>query len=31
MGIERLLMWILKADHIRDVIPYPRTLTRYFP
>ena len=31
MGIERLLMWILKADHIRDVVPYPRTLTRYFP
>ena len=31
MGIERLMMWILKADHIRDVVPYPRTLTRYFP
>jgi len=31
MGIERLMMWILKADHIREVVPYPRTMTRHFP
>ncbi|MHA1615737.1 MAG: asparagine--tRNA ligase [Candidatus Njordarchaeales archaeon] len=24
LGIERLLMWILKLDHIRDTLPFPR-------
>jgi asparaginyl-tRNA synthetase len=31
MGVERLLMWILKLDHIRDAIAFPRTMTRYYP
>jgi asparaginyl-tRNA synthetase len=31
MGVERLLMWVLKLDHIRDAIPFPRTSTRSFP
>jgi len=31
MGIERLLMWILRLDHIRDAIAFPRTLTRASP
>ncbi len=24
LGIERFLMWVLKLDHIRDAIPFPR-------
>jgi len=24
LGVERLLWWILKIDHIRDTIPFPR-------
>lgn len=31
LGIERLLMWMLKLDHIRDAIAFPRTMTRHFP
>lgn len=31
MGVERMLMWILKMDHIRDAIAFPRTLTRSYP
>lgn len=31
MGIERLLMWILKLEHIRDAIAFPRTMTRSDP
>jgi len=31
MGVERLLMWILKLDHIRDAIAFPRTMTRHYP
>ncbi len=31
MGIERMLMWILKLEHIRDAIAFPRTLTRHYP
>lgn len=27
LGIERALMWLLKLDHVREVIPFPR-LTR---
>jgi asparaginyl-tRNA synthetase len=31
MGIERLVMWMLKLDHIRDAIAFPRTLTTSYP
>lgn len=31
LGIERLLRWICKLEHIRDAIPFPRTLNRYYP
>jgi asparaginyl-tRNA synthetase len=31
MGIERLVMWMLKLDHIRDAIAFPRTLTISYP
>lgn len=31
MGIERMIQWICKLDHIRDTIPFPRTLTRASP
>ncbi len=28
LGIERTLMWILKLDHVRDTIPFPRLARR---
>jgi len=31
MGIERLLAWICKLDHVRETIPFPRTITRLRP
>jgi asparaginyl-tRNA synthetase len=31
LGIERVLMWMLKLDHIRDTIPFPRDMRRIFP
>ena len=31
LGIERFVMWILGLDHIRDTIPFPRTITRCYP
>ncbi|MCD6478031.1 MAG: asparagine--tRNA ligase [Candidatus Aenigmarchaeota archaeon] len=31
LGIERLIMWICKLDHIRDAIPFPRTFRRCNP
>ncbi len=31
MGVDRLVQWICRLDHIRDTIPFPRTLTRYAP
>ncbi len=31
LGIERLVKWILNLDHIRDTIPFPRTITRCYP
>lgn len=31
MGLERLLKWILKLDHIRDAIAFPRTINRIYP
>ena len=31
LGIDRLTAWITKAEHIRDVIPFPRTINRLYP
>jgi len=31
LGIERLTTWLCKLDHIKDVIPYPRTMNRLYP
>ena len=31
LGTERLIKWILDVEHIRDVIPFPRTPRRYYP
>ena len=31
LGLERLVAWITGADHIREVIPFPRMLTRLAP
>jgi asparaginyl-tRNA synthetase len=31
LGIERLIMWIAKIEHIMDTIPFPRTMTRVTP
>lgn len=28
MGLERLLRWLLLIDHVRDVIPFPRSFRR---
>jgi len=31
LGVERFVKWILDLDHIRDAIPFPRTITRCYP
>ena len=31
MGIERLVAWICKLEHVRETIPYPRMLYRMYP
>jgi asparaginyl-tRNA synthetase len=31
MGMERLVQWICKLDHIRDAVPFPRTPARFAP
>jgi asparaginyl-tRNA synthetase len=31
LGVERVLMWMCKLDHIRDTIPFPRDIRRVFP
>ena len=31
MGLERVLAWITGASHLREVIPFPRMLTRLYP
>jgi len=31
LGVERLIMWILKLDHIRDAIAFPRLINRVYP
>ncbi len=31
MGIERMVSWICKLDHVRETIPFPRMLYRIYP
>ncbi|MEM4662665.1 MAG: asparagine--tRNA ligase [Candidatus Diapherotrites archaeon] len=31
LGLDRFTAWVTKAQHIRDVVPFPRTLNRYYP
>lgn len=31
LGIERTVMWICKLKHIRETIPFPRTMNRIYP
>ena len=31
MGIERLVRWLCKLEHIRDAVPFPRTMNRSYP
>jgi len=31
LGVERFVKWILNLHHIRDTIPFPRTITRCYP
>jgi len=31
MGIERVVGWICGLEHVRETIPYPRTLYRLYP
>ncbi|EQD30323.1 asparaginyl-tRNA synthetase, partial [mine drainage metagenome] len=31
LGVERVIKWLLNLDHIRDAIPFPRTINRAYP
>jgi asparaginyl-tRNA synthetase len=31
VGLDRLIVWMLDLEHIRDSIPFPRTVSRTFP
>jgi asparaginyl-tRNA synthetase len=31
LGVERVVRWICGLEHIRDAIPFPRTITRVYP
>jgi asparaginyl-tRNA synthetase len=31
MGIERVLRWMLRREHIRETTPFPRTPSRHTP
>jgi asparaginyl-tRNA synthetase len=31
MGMERIVTWVCRLDHIRDAIAYPRTVARVYP
>ena len=31
MGIERVVAWVCALDHVRETIPFPRTLHRMYP
>ncbi|MEM0449222.1 MAG: asparagine--tRNA ligase [Methanomassiliicoccales archaeon] len=31
LGVERVVRWICKLEHIRDAVPFPRTVARCYP
>lgn len=31
LGLERMVAWICKLDHVRESIPFPRTIDRFRP
>ena len=31
LGIERTLTWVCGLQHVRETIPFPRTLGRVYP
>jgi asparaginyl-tRNA synthetase len=31
LGIERTILWITNANHIRETIPFPRLIDRIYP
>jgi len=31
MGVERVIRWVCGLEHIRDAIPFPRTMARFRP
>ncbi|HOO03214.1 MAG TPA: asparagine--tRNA ligase [Methanomassiliicoccales archaeon] len=31
LGVERMVKWVCNLEHIRDAIPYPRTVARAYP
>ena len=31
MGVERVIQWLCKIEHIKDTIPFPRTMNRFSP
>jgi len=31
LGIERLIRWICKLEHINEAVPFPRTMNRIYP
>ncbi|MBW3584197.1 MAG: asparagine--tRNA ligase [Euryarchaeota archaeon] len=31
LGLERLLLWFTKQEHVRDMTPFPRTTNRAYP
>ncbi|MCZ7542888.1 MAG: asparagine--tRNA ligase [Anaerolineae bacterium] len=31
LGLERMVAWVCGLSHIREAVPYPRTLTRLYP
>lgn len=31
VGMDRLITWMLELEHIRDCIPFPRTVSRIYP
>lgn len=30
-GVERFLTWVCKLEHIKQAIPFPRTMNRFYP